>query len=319
MSLAAERLEFAPPPTAGMVRALLLAIVAHGFLLAILTAGVQWKREATPVTVEAELWSSVPQQAAAPAPEEAVAPALPPEPAPPPKPAPEPEPVVVPKPVPQVDPAIALAKEKQKAKLLKEKQIQQEKLAQEKLTKEQQALEKKKQDRLAQEKALKEKAQQKELLAKANSDKAAKDKAAKDKAAKQAAQEAKADEERRQQQIKRMAGLAGTGGSGDAGSAGTATQSSGLSAGYAGRVGALILRNTVFTSEQRRLSSGNPRLEIDLIASSDGTLLEPKIIKPSGSPAWDNAVLDAIKKTKTLPRDAEGNIPSRIPLTLRPD
>ena len=300
MSLAAERLEFAPPPTAGMVRAMLLAILAHGFLLAILTAGVQWKREATPVTVEAELWSSVPQQAAAPAPEEALAPALPPEPAPPPKPAPEPEPVVVPKPMPQVDPAIALAKEKQ---------IQQDKLAQEKLNKEKQALEKRKQDKLAQEKALKEKEQQKELLAKANSDKAAKDKAAKDKAAKQAAQEAKADEERRQQQIKRMAGLAGTGGSGSAGSTGTAAQSSGPSASYAGRIVAKVKPNITFTDT----IVGNPVTEIEVSLSPTGDIISRRMVKSSGNKAWDNAALNAIDKTEKLPLD---NGKNWSPLTI---
>ena len=59
-----ERFEFAPPPTPGLVRAMLLAILAHGVLLAVLTLGVQWKHEATPVTVEAELWSTLPVEAA---------------------------------------------------------------------------------------------------------------------------------------------------------------------------------------------------------------------------------------------------------------
>ena len=82
MNAQSARTEFAPPPTPGMLRALSLAILAHGMLLVVLTMGVQWKRDPTPVTVEAELWSALPVQAAPRAPE---AVPVPPE--------PEPEPV----------------------------------------------------------------------------------------------------------------------------------------------------------------------------------------------------------------------------------
>ncbi len=64
MHALADRLEFAPPPTPGMVRSMGLALLAHAFLLAALTLGVQWKRETLAVTAEAELWSALPQQAA---------------------------------------------------------------------------------------------------------------------------------------------------------------------------------------------------------------------------------------------------------------
>ena len=64
MNTAADRLEFAPPPTPGLARALLLAIVAHALLMAALTAGLSWRREAELVSAEAELWSAVPSEAA---------------------------------------------------------------------------------------------------------------------------------------------------------------------------------------------------------------------------------------------------------------
>ena len=285
MSLVAQRQEFAPPPTAGLVRAVLLAIAAHGVLLAVLTAGVQWKHEATPVTVEAELWSAVPQQAASPAPE--------PEPQPAPQPESRPEPVVVAKPVPQPDPAIALAKEK--AKLLKEKQLQQDRLEQVKLVSEKKALEKKKQE--------------KELLAKTSSDKAAKDKTAKDNLAKQALQDAKADDERRQLQIKRMAGLAGTGTSANAGSTGAAALSSGPSTSYGGRIVARIKPNITFTDT----INGNPVTEIEVSLSPTGDILSRRILKSSGNKAWDNAALNSIDKTEKLPLD---NGKNWSPLTI---
>ncbi|NVO05331.1 MAG: protein TolA, partial [Rhodoferax sp.] len=118
MSTAPRHLEFAPPPTPGFFRALGLAILAHGVLLAILTVGVQWKREAVQQRFEAELWASVPIEAAPPAPlpvPEVPKPAVP-------KPEPKPEPAPPPAEV-QKQADIALQKEKEKARLLKEKQL----------------------------------------------------------------------------------------------------------------------------------------------------------------------------------------------------
>ncbi|MFT4269136.1 MAG: protein TolA, partial [Xenophilus sp.] len=82
MSLAADRPEFAPPPQRGTLRALLLALIAHALLIAALTWGVRWKRDGDDDAVEAEIWSSSPQQAA----QRTVT-------APPPAPAPQPAPV----------------------------------------------------------------------------------------------------------------------------------------------------------------------------------------------------------------------------------
>jgi hypothetical protein len=64
MNAAADRLEFAPPPQPGMLRAFVLAVVAHLLLLAALTWGVRWKNDTRELSAEAELWSSVPVQAA---------------------------------------------------------------------------------------------------------------------------------------------------------------------------------------------------------------------------------------------------------------
>jgi len=52
MNATADRLEFAPPPTPGLLRAIGLAIIAHGFLVAALTWGVQWKQ--SPDTISAD-------------------------------------------------------------------------------------------------------------------------------------------------------------------------------------------------------------------------------------------------------------------------
>ena len=89
MNAAADRLEFAPPPQPGLLRAFVLAVVAHLLLLAALTWGVRWKNDTRELSAEAELWSSVPVQAA---PKLVEAPPAPP---PPPKvqPAPAPPPL----------------------------------------------------------------------------------------------------------------------------------------------------------------------------------------------------------------------------------
>lgn len=291
--------EFAPPEAPGFLRALMLAILAHGLLVAVLTIGVQWKRTTPPVTLEAEIWSSVPQSAAPAAlPEEP-----PPEPIKPaneqPKPAEPPPPVVTPKQTSDADIAIA----KEKARKEKEKELER----QQKLE-----LEKREQDKRA-----------RELEAKEKADKAAKDKKleeqkvkdaqaakeaaqAKDKDAAKAKAEAKAREEERQKFIKRMQQQAGAStDSADANGTGTAAKSSGPSAGYAGRIKALLRRNTTYTET----INGNPSAEAEVRTQLDGTIISAKIIKSSGVKSWDEAVLNAINKTETLPRDVDGRVP----------
>ena len=81
--------EFAPPPPRGRAPALSLALLAHLLLLAALAWGLNWKRQADTLAVDAELWAAVPTQAAPRA-------QAPPQPVP--KPAPKPAPAPVPKP-----------------------------------------------------------------------------------------------------------------------------------------------------------------------------------------------------------------------------
>ena len=283
MNAAQQRLEFAPPPTPGIVRAMGLAIIAHMLLVAALTWGVRWKREAVIVTAEAELWSAAPH---------AVAPKLVEAPPPPPEPVAKaaPPPVVAPK-LPDAD--IVLERDRQR--LLKEKQEAQEKadrLEKAKVTKEaQQAKENKA------EKALDDKKKAQEKLA----------------AAKQAADaDAKKSEMQRQENIKRMAGLAGATGSATA--TGTAQQSTGPSPGYAGRIRARIKPNIVFTAD----IAGNPKATVEVRVSPDGTITSRKLLKSSGNASWDEAVLKAVDKTEVLPRDVDGQVPPSMEISFTP-
>lgn len=315
MSSSPTRNEFAPPPTPGLLRALALAILAHALLLLVLTLGVQWKRDAAPVTVEAELWSAIPEQAAPPAPE----PAPPPQPAIPPPPAPKPTvaPPAPPPPVPLPDPSIAIAKEK--ARLQKEKQVQQDKLEQEKRQKEALQKQKLQEAKAAQEKTARDKAlRDKQAKEKALADKAA---AAKKLQQEQRTQDAKAASDAknvaqsRQQQLERITRMAGAAvGNGDAGSTGTAKQSSGPSAGYAGRLRARVKPNITYTEP----ISGNPEAAVEVRTAPTGTIINRKLVKSSGVKSWDDAVLNAIDKTETLPPDVDGRVPPSLLLVFRP-
>lgn len=301
MTAQSARLEFAPPPTPGLLRAVVLAIVAHALLLAVLGLGVQWKRDATPITVEAELWSALPQEAAPPPP-----PPLPPVEPEPAKPIPKAV-VAPPAPTPELpDPAIAIAKEK--ARVEREKQLQQEKLEQDKRQKE--AL---KQKKLKEEKDAKE-ARERDLRDKAAREKKLQQEQQKQQTAKSAA-EVKKMEELRQQQIARALRMAGQAeGTGNAESRGTAAKSSGPSASYAGRIKARVKPNITYTESP----AGNPTAEVDVRTSPDGTIISRKLVKSSGVKSWDDAVLNAIDKTEVLPRDVDGRVPPALTLVFSP-
>ncbi|MES2951964.1 MAG: cell envelope integrity protein TolA [Pseudomonadota bacterium] len=295
------RMEFAPPPTRGLVRALALAIVAHALLLAGLTLNVQWKRDATPVTVEAELWSALPVQAAPRAPE--------PEPTPPPEPVQPPvakEVVPPPKPVPVgPDPSIAIAKEK--ARLQKEKQQELDRLELEKEKRQKDALKAKKlkDEKEAREIELREKqARDKKLLQDQQKAQSAKNET-----------DAKKVAELRKLQIERMNRMADQAtGSGDANATGSAKQSSGPSASYGGRIRARIKPNITYTESV----TGNPTAEVEVRTSPDGTIISRKLVKSSGVKSWDDAVLNAIDKTEVLPRDVDGRVPPTLTLVFSP-
>jgi colicin import membrane protein len=51
----------------------------------------------------------------------------------------------------------------------------------------------------------------------------------------------------------------------------------------------------------------------------DGTITGRRLTKSSGNPAWDEAVLRAIDRTGTLPRDIDGRVPPSMLLGLRPE
>ncbi len=95
---------------------------------------------------------------------------------------------------------------------------------------------------------------------------------------------------------------------------GTAARNSGPSANYAGRIIARLRPNIVLTDS----IPGNPAVEVEIHCAPDGTIIGRSISKTSGSKAWDDAVLRAIDRTGTLPRDTNGKALDTIPIIWRP-
>ncbi len=309
--------EFAPPPVGGFGRSLSFALFMHLLLLAALTWGIQWKTEPNTLSASAELWSAVPAEAAPAAIEPEP---TPPEPVKPPEPVQKAEPKPEPKPVPappKVNAAaereaadIALKKEKEKKKLEEKKAADLEK--KKKLEKEK--LEKEKLDKEKEKDKAKEKEKTKELEKKKKEEALKKEEAAAK--AKEDAKKAAAEEKRaaalRSENLKRMQGMAGA--TGDENAKGTALKSSGPSASYAGRIRARIKPNITFTDDV----AGNPKAEVEVKTSPDGTILSRKLLSSSGNKAWDEAVLKAIDKTAVLPRDEDGRVPPVLEISFRP-
>lgn len=314
-----------PPQGGHWLGPLLLALLAHTLLVAALTWGISWQKDSLPLVAEAELWSRLPQSAAAkavdtaPAPEPAAepSPTTPPE---PPTPAPSPPPPPAPEPNRQA--AAAQARAEAQALAQADIALQQQKKEQQRLQalRQQQAAEREKAQK---EQALRDRAQkdkaEKAAQAKATQEKAAREKAAKEQAAREKAAQAK-EEQRLQAQlakeraanIQRIQGMAGA--SGPAGSTGTAQQSSGPSASYAGRVVAAVRPNIVFTDNL----STNPTAEVEVRTLPDGTVASRRIVKSSGIPNWDDAVLKALDRTAKLPLDVGGGVYNPLIIEFRP-
>lgn len=267
-----------PRKTDAISRGGMFALIAHAGLIVALAFGVSW-RSSEPEGVEAELWAAVPQIAAAPA-------TPPPEPKPEPKPQPVPEPPVVkPPPVPErseADIAIEKQKREQKEREQREADEKQKKLEAQKKAEEQKREEQKREEAEKRKKD-EERRKQEAIAAKA-----------------------------RQEQLARVMGQAGA--TGAENSTGTALQSAGPSAGYAGRIKARVKPNVTFTDEV----AGNPLASVEVRCAPDGTITGRKLVKSSGVPAWDDAVVRAIDKTEVLPRDENGRCPSPMVLDFRP-
>lgn len=342
-----EHLAFAPPADPGFGRALLLALLVHFLLLLALTWGVTWRSTPQDDAIEAELWSAIPEPVAQrneePLPPTEVKPETPPKPVesvkpPPPSTAQPARPDKA-----KIEADIAIEKQKKKDALERDRQIELEKKAAK--AKEEEVRLKEASAKKAEEEKEKKAAQERENTKRQEEQKRKDDEArAKDEAkrkeedeakslavesknkeetakrkeeeAKRLLEEKKESEQRRQEQIKRLKGLgeASTGPT-DKASAAKASAPSGT---YLGRLRARVRPNITFPESQLQAVKGNPEAEVEVTCSATGEILSQKLIRSSGNPAWDAAVMNAIEKTGTLPRDENGNMPPKISFGFKP-
>jgi colicin import membrane protein len=315
------------PPTAdgfGVGGALSLAV--HAGLVVALAVSVSWRRHAVQ-PLSAELWASVPQIAAAPeaAPVAPVTPPVPPPPPPAPAPAPPPPPPAPSPPAPKAQADIAT----ERARKQREAEEQRRELAQEEARKRKET-ERKEKKKLEAEKKARE---QKELELAREKEKEKEKAKEKERVRRRQEAEAAAAEKKeaervarlREQALQRMQSQLGGAGSaaeagkpgatgGSPGSTGTASRSAAPSAGYEGRVRARIYPNIVFTG-RRDLSV---QASVEVRVATDGSIIGKRLLKSSGVPDWDEAVLRAIDRTEVLPRDTDGRIPPVFELVFDP-
>ena len=287
-----------PRPPDGLGVGAALAVLVHLALVAALAFGVNWRTH-EPDGVVAELWSAVPQVAA---PRAVALPPSPPTPAPVPAPvrrAPAPPVAAAEAPprTPDAQISIERARREEARRQVEEREAQRQ--AAQRL--------KAQQDKAAAEQAQRDKAhhqeqQSRETEARQKRDLA--DKERRDEATLQTQRDANLRRIQGQAEATREEGT------------GTAARTSGVSAGYAGRIKARIKPNIVFADS----ASAAP----DLVATAevrcapDGSIVSRKLLKSSGSPAWDDAVLRAIDKTDGLPRDTDGRVPAVLHIEFRP-
>lgn len=290
MPSAADRIDFGPPRDAGAIRSFGLALLIHALLIAALTWGVNWKRSDSAATFAAELWSNPPADAV---PMASVAP--PPEPPQVAKAAPESKPAPEAKPAPS-DPDIALEQEK------KRNRLKEEQAAQEKTDREQAKL------------------KQAKVQAQAQRQAQAQEQAEQDKAARQLQQQKQkqaqqAADKQRDEQLKRMqqqiASASPTGGAPESSTGSTVRSSDGgkrSSKTYGAIARAAIVPNVVFTEA----FDGNPLTKVEVRLALDGTIISSSVVQPSGNKNWDTAVLNAVIRTRVMPKDVDGKLPDTI-------
>ena len=112
---------------------------------------------------------------------------------------------------------------------------------------------------------------------------------------------------------KEMKRILGQAGGAETSTTGSAQRSAGPSASYAGRIMARIKPNITFTDP----INGNPMATVLVKLAPDGTIVDKRLVKSSGVPAWDAAVLRAIEKTEVLPRDIDGRVPPPFEIDFR--
>jgi colicin import membrane protein len=125
-----------------------------------------------------------------------------------------------------------------------------------------------------------------------------------------------AAEKVRADQLARLLAAAGAEG-GSGGTVGSGVGGGGNApAGWTDKVIKKVKPLIVFNAES---VSGNPAAVIQVTLAPDGAILSTSILTSSGNPSWDRAVLLALSRAESLPKDDNGKIPQReVKLTFKP-
>jgi colicin import membrane protein len=115
-----------------------------------------------------------------------------------------------------------------------------------------------------------------------------------------------ASQKQRQENLDRLKGMAGANGS--ANDTGQALRSAGPSPSYGGMLRAAIRPNVVFAEE----IVGNPMATVEVRVTSDGTVISQRLVKSSGNKNWDDAAINAIIRTRVMPKDVDGRMPDTV-------
>ncbi|MBC7945074.1 MAG: cell envelope integrity protein TolA [Burkholderiales bacterium] len=298
-----------------------MAVLMHVVFVGLLVFGVRWQSEQPDATV-VDLWTDLPAAKPIPKPEPVVQakpqpkpepvpepkpePAPEPEPTPPPEPAPEPKPTPPPepepKPAPKPEPTQAEILLKEKAE--KAEQARLEKIEKERQEKERIVAEKRRKEEFEKQAELKRQAEAKkqaELKRREEAEKLAdaKRKAEEEKRQLALAQEQKRlkeEQEREAREAREAAEAARAQQERERAAQATAAQKR-LIDEYVGRIRSRIRRYTTYPPDL----IGTPQAEFTVTLLPSGEVLNVRLRKSSGNPAFDNAVERGIYKAQPLP------------------
>jgi colicin import membrane protein len=316
--LARSHDELLPRSPGGFGAGALLALLAHALLIAGLTFAVDW-RTRDPEPISAELWANVPR-------------ALAPESAPPqspmaaPQPTPTAEPTPLPRPLPQSElpkptPPAPTPPKVEAPKPPPEPDIATERAEQRRLEAAQKIEKMEKARKLAVEKALEKEQEKAEAAAKEKAKEKAKEVAKEKVEADKKRQEQEAREatdkrlaQQREDYLKRVMGDSGK----STGTAGAAARqgapSAAAMAAYTERLAALIRGNTIYSGSP----PDNAPVVVEVRTAAGGTILSRRVLRSSGHPDWDDAVLRAVDRTGTLPANVDGKVPETLIIDFKP-
>jgi colicin import membrane protein len=128
-------------------------------------------------------------------------------------------------------------------------------------------------------------------------------------AAQKARQSQQSADKQRDDNLKRLNDLMTNAGGSPQGSTSRASAGGkGSSTTYSAIARAAVIPNVVFTET----FDGNPLAKVEVRLQSDGTIISSRVVQPSGNDNWDKAVLNAVIRTRVMPKDVDGKLPDTI-------